>query len=188
MPNIRTARTVAALALLALAAAAPAPLLAQESESYRLEEHALNAGGTPEQGEERTSASFRVTLDSLAGPLGMRGSSAGYGLTGGIVPSHAPASEVTNLLFTDGDTLVWDPHLAAGSYRLYREGLAAVGPGPMGACLAPALAAPTADDAADPAPGQGFAYLVTVRDSLGDEGTAGASSVGASRARAAPCP
>jgi len=183
MRNLRTVFLLSALA----ACAAPG-CLAQESASYKLHEHALNAGGVPAQGQEHVSASFRVTLESIAGPVGqLYAGSAGYGAQGGFVPGLAPATEVEHLRFADGDTLNWDGNLAAGTYRVYRDALDGVGAA-LGSCLAGGLGGPTADDATDPVPGAGFAYLVTVANTLGEEGTAGAASSGVERALVAPCP
>lgn len=161
------------LVLLGLAAALPA--MAQQSASYRIEQHALNAGGVPSDGEVHTSASYAITLESIAGPVGS------------FVVGLLPPSEVTGLLFTDVDTLVWDGHPAAGQFRLYRDDLSAT-VGPFGDCLAPSLPTPTADDPATPSPGSAFVYLVNVANTLGEEGSPGASSAGAQRILTTVCP
>ena len=179
-------RTVFLLALVAVFETLPCK--GQESASYRLREHAVNAGGVPSQGDVHTSAQFKLTLESIAGPLAHRAAgSESYGAEGGFVPGLHPATEVTGLRFADGDTLTWDGHLAAGTFRVYRDALADVGPA-LGDCLDQDIAGATADDPATPAPGTGYAYVVTVANTLGEEGTPGGSSSGVERALVTPCP
>ena len=40
-------------------------VLAQESASFKLTEYTFNAGGTPADGAQPTSSSFRITFDSI---------------------------------------------------------------------------------------------------------------------------
>ncbi|RMF71809.1 MAG: hypothetical protein D6738_13060, partial [Acidobacteria bacterium] len=58
-----------AAVLLVLAAAAAGPATAQQSASYRMDEHVLNQGGRPAGGVTASSASYRVSLDSLGEAL-----------------------------------------------------------------------------------------------------------------------
>ena len=41
------------------------PVLAQESASYKLNEHTFNSGGNPSDGVVLTSASYKITLDAI---------------------------------------------------------------------------------------------------------------------------
>lgn len=163
------------------------PAAAQESASYRLVEHALNAGGVPAQGEIHVSAQFRLTLESIGGPVAHANVvSKGYDASGGLIPGLTPPTEVHGLAFADGDTLTWNGHPAAGAFRLYREGLDGVAA--AFACLSGDVPGPTADDGEQPVAGQGFAYLVTVTNTLGEEGTPGITSTGTPRTLAGACP
>ena len=82
---------------------------AQQSASYHLNEHVLNAGGRPAGGQVATSTSFRTTLDSLGeGFAGRNLLSASFRLDSGFVPAYLPPGEVNNLVFlADGQTLQW---------------------------------------------------------------------------------
>jgi len=163
------------------------PAAAQESASYRLVDHALNAGGVPAQGEIHVSAQFRLTLEAIAGPVGhLNALSKGYDASGGLIAGLLPPTEVQGLAFTDGDTLTWNGHAAAGAFRLYREGLDGVAA--AFTCLTGDVPGPTADDGDAPSAGQGFAYLVTVTNTLGEEGTPGSTSNGTPRTLAGACP
>jgi hypothetical protein len=57
-----------------------------------------------------------------------------------------------------------------------------------GACLQSGLAGESATDAAPPSAGQGYFYLVTARNTLGEIGTKGYAKSGVERANLAPCP
>jgi len=93
---------------------------AQQSASFKLEEHAFNAGGHPEAGTTMASGGLRVTLDAIAGAPAARLSSDSFYLDGGFCNGFPPPGEVEQLLFTDAQTLVWNAEPSAGSYNLYR--------------------------------------------------------------------
>jgi hypothetical protein len=184
---MRSAWVRAAAAGLLLLAASPAAAL--ESTSYRLDPHALNSGGDPRQATILASAGYRITLDAIGDPI------AGVGLGGpsftiesGWIAAGRPPGEVTGLVFlADGVTLEWDPAPAAGSYNLYRGALGGLSAG-YGSCLDPRLTGTsTADGSAPPASG-GYAYLVTVSNPFGEEGTLGYTSGMAERPNILPCP
>jgi len=168
-----------ALALVASVASVPA----QQSASYKLDEHVFNAGGNPAGGVILTSAGFRMTLDSLGETLEPRGlSGASYQVLGGFVTGFPPPGEVTGLDFTDETNLVWDTEPSAGVYNLYRDSLGVIsGPG-FGACFQPGLPGTgTTDTEPIPMPASGFFYLVTVENSLHQEGTKGFQTGGIPR-------
>jgi len=166
-----------------LALLASGPALAQQSASYRLEEHVLNAGGHPQQfGPEPASASHRLTRGSIGEPFGMRRSlGASMMLDSGFVIAYPPAGEVRDLRFTNRTTLVWEAHPAAGRYNVYRDALASLATLGYGACDQHDLVAPTATETLSPFPGSGFFFLVTVENRLFEEGTKGFQSSGIER-------
>jgi hypothetical protein len=178
------------VAVLALGLLLATPTLAQESASYRLEEHALNAGGHPADGVTPASASFRVSLDALGqGVLGRELTSASYILDGGFVSAYPPPGEVSGLLLTDEQTLIWDPERSVGHYNLYRDRLSALADLSYGQCEQWGLTATTATDSDVPSPaGDGYFYLVTAANRLREEGTKGWDSSQAERSGPGACP
>ncbi len=162
--------------------------LAQESPSYKLKEHVLDAGGNPDGGVVLASASFHVKLDAIgegvSGP-GLGGPS--YHMDGGFVPAYPPPGEVRNLRFSSKTTLLWNPEKSVGDYDIYRDLLSTL-PGNFGACLEHDIASETGVDAGTPTAGTGYFYLVTAENRLDEEGTKGFRSNGTERPNPAPCP
>jgi len=157
---------------------------AQQSTSFKLDEHVLNSGGTPVSGTGSTlsSASFRIRLSSLGeGLIGAALSSASFRVDSGLTQGLLPPGETGGLIFTSKDTLEWNAHLSAGTYNLYRDlhsNLTGLG---FGQCEQQILAGNGATDV-DPVPeGDAFFYLVTVANRLGEEGTKGSRSDGTER-------
>jgi hypothetical protein len=182
-PTLKT--TLAALIALATIGAAQA----QESASFRLKEHVLNAGGSPAGGATPGSASYRVSLDALGeGVLPRPMSSASFRLDGGFGAAYPPPGEVTGLRFLDETTLAWNPERSVGLYNLYRDLLGALSGSSAGACEQQGLAGETATDSDAVPVGDGYFYLVTAENRLGEEGTRGADSAGASRPTTGACP
>jgi hypothetical protein len=95
---------------------------------------------------------------------------------------------VRNDRFTDKTTLVWDSEKSVGTYDVYRALLSALSGLGYGTCLQNGLTTESATDGTSPAPGQGYFYLTTARNRLGEIGTKGLASSGIERANAAPCP
>lgn len=162
---------------------------AQESASFRLNEHAFNAGGRPEGGVTAASANFRITLDALGDSV-RTGVLAGgdFQLGGGFVTAYPPPGEVELLQFTDGETLVWTPEPSVGTYHLYRGAVGDIEGLTYGDCLESQIAGTTTTDAEPPPSEQGFFYLVTAANLIAEEGTKGHASSGDERANPAPCP
>ncbi len=177
-------RTVAIILVLAAT-----PALAQTSTNYKLRESVFNAGGDPLQGSVLASASYHVKLDSIgegiaAGEL----ASASYGSSSSFVSTYAPPGEVQQLVFSDKQTIQWHPEKSIGQYELYRDAIAALLGGSAGSCFSAGLLSETATDAATPSAGQGYFYLATARNRLGEEGTKGFKSNGMERPNVSPCP
>ena len=171
----------ASLVLLVLVLAGTA--LAQQSASFKLEEHVLNSGGNPDAaGSILTSANFRISLDSLGEGIVARGlSSASFQLGSGFAEAYAPADEVTGLLFADKNNLEWDPEKSGGNYNLYRDlasNLSGLG---FGNCEQQDLTDETAMDGDTPAVNDAYFYLVTAKNRLDEEGTKGFRSNGDER-------
>lgn len=164
-------------------------VLAQQSASYKLEETIFNAGGLPEQGTVLTSSSYRIHLQGVGEVvMGAKVAGAHFQMEGGLVGSHSPAGEVTNLTVgSDQKTLIWSPEGSVGTYNVYRDLVGSL-PGTYGACLQSGLTANSEVDPAVPAVGQAFFYLVTARNRIGEEGTKGYDSAGRARGNPAPCP
>jgi len=162
--------------------------LAQQSASFKLEEHVFNAGGHPEAGAVLTSAGFKITLDAIGEDV-MAASltSASFHMGGGFGPAYPPPREITGLRFTDKTTLVWDPEKSVGVYNFYRDlisNLAGLG---FGNCQQQDLVAATAMDADAVPLNDGFFYLATAENRLDEEGTKGSRSNGTERMGTA-CP
>jgi hypothetical protein len=175
--------------ILALALLLVGIVHAQQSSSYRLDEHTFNAGGHPHQGTVLSSATFRITLDAVGDAVaGRHLASASFRLDGSFGSCFAPVGEVHGLGFEDHENLVWGADPSAGHYNLYRDFLANLSRLGYGICEQPGLPAPTAHDPFAPVPGDGFFYLVTAANRLHEEGTKGEDSEGVPRPNPEPCP
>jgi len=170
----RRAALFALFTLVLLSTFALVPALAQSSASYKLEEHVVNAGGHPANGTTMASANFRVTLDSIGEALvGAEMGSASYGMGSGFGIAYLPPGETGGMWFSDHDTMHWDAEPSAGAYNVYRDlmsSLAALG---YGDCFAPGVSGTTGTDAGTPPASDGWFYLVTAENRLGEEGTKG---------------
>ncbi|HKQ98003.1 MAG TPA: hypothetical protein VJV75_09015 [Candidatus Polarisedimenticolia bacterium] len=183
---VATGRILAALVLVAVGATAP--ILAQQSASFRLTEWTLNSGGDPLNGTSAGSASWKIRLDAIGDAvLGVGQGSGSYHMDSGFVDVYAPPGEVQNQIFTSATVQVWDRERSAGLYEVYR-GLISGLPGGFGACSQSSLASPTITDAGTPPLGDGWFYFVTARNRLGEEGVKGYTTAGPVRSNAAPCP
>lgn len=169
--------------------------LAQRSTNYTLEEHVLNEGGRPLQGVVMNSTNYRVTFDGIGGDMtGSSGSCWGplatecYTLGSGFGASFPPPGEVQNLRLTNQETLTWWAEKSAGTYNLYRSLITYLAAGDYGRCEQRAIADTFTYDPGYPPPGDGFFYLVTVKNRLAEEGTKGHDSAGHERPNPEPCP
>ena len=163
--------------------------LAQQSASFKLNEHTFNGGGRPDGGTAAASASHRITLDAI-GDTVASASLAGNNnvIGGGFVSPYPPPSEVDDLRFTTKVDLAWSPEPSTGVYNLYRGAMNSLAGAAYGACRTSAIAGTTTSDADVVPPGQGSFYLVTAKNLLAEEGIKGHASNGALRANLAPCP
>jgi hypothetical protein len=162
---------------------------AQTSASYKLTEFTLNNGGDPANGSFAVSTNYRVRLDAVGDAAAAAAlSSASHHSSAGFVSDYPPPGEVTGHLFSNKTTLTWSPEKSVGSYDVYRAAISSLSGLSFGTCLQSGLTAESATDAATPSAGQGFFYLITARNLLGEIGTKGYASTGIERANAAPCP
>jgi hypothetical protein len=160
------------LGLLAMFALTPA--LAQSSASYKLEEHVLNAGGHPHNGTTMASASYRVTLDSIGeSVVGVGMSSASFGMDSGFDTAFRPPGETHGMWFSDHDTMHWDAERSASAYNVYRDLMSSLDALGYGNCFAPGVTGTTGTDTGTPPASDGWFYLVTAENRLGEEGTKG---------------
>ena len=113
-----------------LLVAIPSSVLAQSSPSHTQTEHVFNAGGRPAQAVTAASPSYRISLDSIGGPIAGRlliGSS--YRLAGGLAAVYPPPGEVEGLqILADRQTLLWSSEPSSTVYNVY-AGLLASLPG-----------------------------------------------------------
>jgi hypothetical protein len=176
---------IAAAAALALAR----PALAQTSASHKLTEWVLNTGGDPRDGTFASSSHYHVTLGSIGEPaVGAALSSPSHHADAGFLDAYPPPAEVTGFgIAADKSTWTWSPEKSVGSYDLYRDFIGTL-PGGYGACLGSSITDDAWQDTATPPFGQGWFYLVTARNRLGEIGTKGYDSSGAERSNASPCP
>ena len=167
---------------------APHPATAQTSSSYKLQEASFNNGGNPGTSGALASAHFHISLDAIGDPVGRGGlASAAFHLDAGFVSQFPPPGDVTGLRFSDPTTLLWPPERSAQRYEVYRGTISTL-PGTFGTCFANGLTQATATDASTPPAGQGFFYLVTARNRLGEEGPKGYASNGTEEPNPLPCP
>jgi len=103
------------------------------------------------------------------------------------IPGFAPKELDDLRIAADGQTLSWATSPLANSHNLYRADLGSPGSGISGTCLTGSITASSATDATSPAPGGGFAYLVTGENGTG-EGTAGFTSAQVERIPGVFCP
>jgi hypothetical protein len=161
--------------------AVPSLAVAQTSASFRLTTSTFNGGGDPGNNGCAASASYRITIDALGGPSAAQAAaSLSFHTATGFVDGLAPPGEVEGVAFTDKITLTWNPERSVGTYQVYRDSLGSL-PGDDGECFASGSSSEGAVDADAPQAGDGWFYLVTAKNSLGEEGTKGA---GAGRRRA----
>jgi len=164
---------------------------AQQSESYRLDEHAFNAGGRPVGGVVATSPSYRISLDAIGAPMArsVTLSARSYRMEPGLVPRYGPPGEVERLWFAaDKQTLHWTSEPSVGDYSVYRDALLTLGGASVGWCLESGVTTTSTVAPAIPSPGEGYCYLVAARNRLLEEGSLGATGTGETRTPASPCP
>jgi hypothetical protein len=106
----------------------------------------------------------------------------------GFVSNYPPPGEVKGDLFASKTNYTWSAEKSIGSYDVYRGAISSLSGLAYGTCLQNGLTTESVTDAATPAAGQGFFYLVTARNRLGEIGTKGFATSGIERANAAPCP
>lgn len=187
--GVTAMRRVTALFALLVGGTMLASALAQESPSYTLNEHTFNAGGNPMSTPALTSTSFRLTLSAVGdGVTPADIASAGFNISGGFVSTYRPPGEVTNLLFTDATTLVWDSERSVGVYNLYEGKIVTPGDGACSTGETLDIAVPTASVSATPALGEAIRLVATAENRLAEEGTMGTDSDGDERSNPSPCP
>lgn len=167
-------------------AALVGPAVAQESASYRLVEHAMNAGSGVSSAP--ASANFRLTLDAIGDIDSHTVVGASHSGESGFVTAYRPPMEVVDLVFADEDTLAWRGERSSGEFQLYRDFVSELGGPSIGDCDAWMLDDATANDFAVPPVGEAFLYFVTVRNRLDEEGTPGTDSSGTERVISTVCP
>ena len=184
-----TARVAGPFLVAVMVVSIPTSILGQSSASYRLNEHAFNAGGRPAQAVVSSSMSYRLSLDSIGEPIaGQALAGASFRLDGGIASAYPPPGEVDGLdVLGDMQTLSWFWEPASTAFNVYTGPLTTL-PGGYGACAVARVAGISWVDAAMPAPGSGVFYLVTGENRLREEGTKGYAWDGAERGNPSPCP
>lgn len=95
-----------------------------------------------------------------------------------------------NLRWDFNFRLLWDPEPDAVECHVYRDGLTNLSFQGYRVCrddLDGTRTDTRLDDLEDPAPGDGFFYVITAEEALGDEGTLGLGT-NAERSNFSPCP
>lgn len=162
--------------------------LAQSSGSFQVSESEFNHGGRPEQGSIATSFSFRITLDTLGASFATASlSGSSRSVSHGWASTYGPPSEVEDVQFVASDTLDWIGEATAYDYQLYRDTLSNLSGLGYGECVQTGITSSTTTDTELPAAGNGFFYLVTAQNRLGEKGAKGKQSNGSTRGGAV-CP
>ena len=168
--------------LIVLLATAASAASAQQSASYRIREATLNSGGHPSNQGIPVSASWHVTLDAIGdGTTSGELASGSLGLSAAFTAGFAPPGEVQGLDFVSPVILAWSAERSAGTYNLYRGLLSEIASLSYGACKAWRLTTTAATDGEAAPASNGFFYLVTVQNRVGEEGTKGFRSDGTER-------
>ena len=166
-----------------------ASVLAQQSASYTISDHTFNAGGHPDAGTVLTPDSYRVSFDLIGdGAVGLTLSSTSFRMGGSFAACYPPPGEVPDLRFSDDETLEWQPEKSVGHYNLYRDLVSNLSGLDYGECNQYELPDESATDTDPVSVGDGFFYLVTVENRLGEEGTKGRHSDGSERPNPNFCP
>lgn len=175
---------------------AAAPAVAQTSANYKIRESAVNNGGNPQGAAGLVSPSFHLKLDAIGdGAVSTGLQSASFRLDAGFIGGYAPPGEVQDLVLRPHailpgfTTMNWHAEPSVGVYQIYRGTLASL-PGTYGTCFAANISGVSTghSDGAIPPVGQGFFYIVTARNRLGEEGPKGYRSNGTIQANPSPCP
>lgn len=178
-------RRVVLLALVtlgSLAGFAATAAVAQSSASYKLEEQVLNAGGHPINGNTMNSSHFRMTLDSIGeAVVGVGIGSASYAVDSGFDSAYPPPGEIAGMWFSDHDTMHWQAEPSAGSYNLYRDLMSNLSGLGYGQCFDSTVSGTSGTDTGTPPVSDGWFYLVTADNRLGEEGTKGQDSAATER-------
>jgi hypothetical protein len=155
---------------------------AQQSANFQVEGAVINAAGRPAAGGTASSASFRVSLESIGeAATGVALSSGSLRGEAGFSSAYLPPTETGPLRFTSPERLEWTRDRAAAAFNLYRDALSNLAGLTYGNCLQTHLTDPFAIDPAVPITGDGFFYLVTALNRLVEEGPKGSASSGSLR-------
>jgi hypothetical protein len=173
------------LALLAAAGTAGA----QTSDHFDLSEYTFNAGGHPDDNGVLSSTHFTMTLDSLGAEIVAAGmSSASFTMDAGFASAYPPPGETAGLIFLDHETLQWNAEKSAGVYNLYRDLMSNLSGLGYGDCQQQDIQGTSTSDGGTPPLENGWFYLVTAENRVGEEGTKGYDGNGGERPNPAPCP
>jgi hypothetical protein len=167
---------------LALALLGTAFASAQQSANFQVEGGVINAGGRPASGVTASSASFRVSLESIGeAATEVALSSGSFRGEAGFSSAYLAPIETGPLRFTNPVRLEWSRDRSAAAFNLYRDALSNLAGLTYGNCLQTNLTDTFAIDPAVPITGNGFFYLVTALNRLVEEGPKGSASSGSPR-------
>ena len=165
------------------------PAFAQQSASFKVTEHVLNAGGHPSGGVVMTSTSFKISLDALGGSVVQGGmTSASFRMDASFVSAYPSPGEVTGLRFSTQQMLRWDAETSRGVYNLYRDLVSNLPNLGYGFCEQTGLGDEMTTDFDVPLAGDAFFYLITAENRLGEEGTKGLKADGVTERLGVTCP
>jgi len=176
-------RTIGCLATAAALLGLSGPVSAQSSTSYQIEQLSFGAAGIPVRGAAPESTSYSMTLASFGDTVVAEGlTSAGYSVgVGSNTASHPPGEVAATcgsdgggcVSFLDTQVLVWPAERSAGFYNLYRDSMSGLVGSGFGQCVQQGVIGTSWTDNAQVPAADGFFYLVTVVNRLGEEGTKG---------------
>lgn len=176
-----------------------APAVAQTSASYKLGDSVINNGGNPRSSAGLISASYHLNLDAIGDGAVRTGlQSASFRLDAGFVGGYAPPGEVQEFLLRADPLPFGNPNItymhwhgepSVGVYQIYRGTLGSL-PGTYGTCFESNISGVSTGSADFTVPpvGQGYFYMVTARNRLGEEGPKGYRSDGTVQPNPTPCP
>lgn len=172
------------LAYSLIASIASAAHAGSRSASFNLSDAAFDGGVRP-----AASVSFKITNPALGSGLESTVfASASFHIDSGFAASYLPPAEIAGIRWSDRTTLEWNADRSIGSYALYRNRLSTLAAANGGDCLVSDLTSETSTDSELPGAGNGYFYLVTARNRLGEESTRGYGSDGGERLGGAACP
>lgn len=160
--------------------------MAQSSGSFQIEQPTINQGGHPFDGVVLKSTKYKISPDAIGeGVAVAEMTSASFRMDAGFVSAYGPPGEVAASCGAGGSCLTlargapagtaqltWPVEPSVLTYDLYRDVIGNLPGLGFGTCSQLGLTSETATDTTVPG-SDGFFYLVTAVNRLGEQGTKG---------------